>query len=223
MSPTASSSGSPEVITPSLLRDWALPATGSSKYGKGQVLVVGGARNTPGAAMLAGQAALRVGAGRLVLARVGTIPPADEADRLAAFTTALTELGRRADHRGVRFALEVGSEPGSTVATFLETLAIPTLAASLDPAGLLAQGIDPAVAIRELHAHLAHVYATDASGTLRTSIGRGAGFQAGAIDWEELLGSLEEINYRGPLTVWPEVGQDPATRFAQVVERLRQF
>lgn len=54
-----------EVLTPSLLRDWPLPKVEESKYGRGEVLVVGGARATPGGALLAGVAALRVGAGRL--------------------------------------------------------------------------------------------------------------------------------------------------------------
>ena len=58
----------PTVVTPALLRGWALPEVGSSKYGRGQVLVVGGARGTPGAAMLAAVASLRAGAGRLTLA-----------------------------------------------------------------------------------------------------------------------------------------------------------
>lgn len=58
----------PTPVTPALLRDWTLPEPGGSKYGRGQVLVVGGARATPGAAMLAGLSALRMGAGRLSLA-----------------------------------------------------------------------------------------------------------------------------------------------------------
>ncbi|WP_253375914.1 NAD(P)H-hydrate dehydratase [Okibacterium sp. HSC-33S16] len=58
----------PAVVTPNLLREWALPEVGDSKYGRGSVLIVGGARRSPGAAMLAGMAALRVGAGRLTLA-----------------------------------------------------------------------------------------------------------------------------------------------------------
>lgn len=57
-----------EPITPNLLRDWALPEPGAGKYGRGQVLVIGGAARTPGAAMLSALAALRVGAGRLTLA-----------------------------------------------------------------------------------------------------------------------------------------------------------
>jgi ADP-dependent NAD(P)H-hydrate dehydratase len=57
-----------EIVTPALLRDWRLPDPGNSKHGRGRLLVVGGAAKTPGAAMLAGLAALRVGAGHLQLA-----------------------------------------------------------------------------------------------------------------------------------------------------------
>jgi ADP-dependent NAD(P)H-hydrate dehydratase len=65
---TRSDSVSPTLVTPSLLRDWPLPAPGEDKYSRGSVLVVGGARATPGAALLAGTAALRAGAGKLTLA-----------------------------------------------------------------------------------------------------------------------------------------------------------
>ncbi len=54
-----------EQITPALLREWSLPEPGGSKHSRGQVVVVGGARSTPGAVLLAGLAALRVGAGVL--------------------------------------------------------------------------------------------------------------------------------------------------------------
>ncbi|KQT98673.1 carbohydrate kinase [Sanguibacter sp. Leaf3] len=55
-------------MTPAVLRSWGLPTEAGSKYDRGTVLVVGGAAGTPGAAMLAGISALRVGAGRLTLA-----------------------------------------------------------------------------------------------------------------------------------------------------------
>jgi ADP-dependent NAD(P)H-hydrate dehydratase len=57
-----------ELVTPTLLRDWRLPGGGSGKDDRGTVLVVGGARTTPGAALLSGVAALRSGAGRLTMA-----------------------------------------------------------------------------------------------------------------------------------------------------------
>lgn len=58
----------PRALTPAVLRSWGLPTEAGSKYDRGTVLVVGGAAGTPGAAMLAGISALRVGAGRLTLA-----------------------------------------------------------------------------------------------------------------------------------------------------------
>ncbi len=57
-----------QIVTPSGLRDWPLPTPEGDKSSRGRVLVVGGARTAPGAAMLAGLAALRVGAGVLTLA-----------------------------------------------------------------------------------------------------------------------------------------------------------
>jgi hydroxyethylthiazole kinase-like uncharacterized protein yjeF len=63
----------PTLVTPSLLREWRLPAPGEDKYSRGAVLVVGGARATPGAAILAGTAALRAGAGKLTLAVAASV------------------------------------------------------------------------------------------------------------------------------------------------------
>lgn len=65
---SASAGSSAAQVTPSLLRGWPLPDAGADKYSRGAVLVIGGARRTPGAVLLAGTAALRAGAGRLTLA-----------------------------------------------------------------------------------------------------------------------------------------------------------
>ncbi|WP_258803225.1 NAD(P)H-hydrate dehydratase [Pseudarthrobacter sp. NS4] len=69
----AGGSGVTTLVTPSLLRDWPLPAPGEDKYSRGSVLVIGGARATPGAALLAGASALRAGAGKLTLAVAGSV------------------------------------------------------------------------------------------------------------------------------------------------------
>jgi len=60
----------PEVVSSRLLRDWPLPDVDDDggKAARGTVVVMGGAADTPGAVLLAGLAALRVGAGRLTLA-----------------------------------------------------------------------------------------------------------------------------------------------------------
>jgi ADP-dependent NAD(P)H-hydrate dehydratase len=63
-----STHGDLEIVTEMRLRDWALPGAGDTKNSRGRLLVAGGSRSTPGAVMLAGLAALRVGAGVLGLA-----------------------------------------------------------------------------------------------------------------------------------------------------------
>lgn len=63
-------------ISAQALRDWPLPQPHGNKRSRGQVLVVGGGRTTPGAAMLAGLGALRVGAGVLTLAVAATVAAA---------------------------------------------------------------------------------------------------------------------------------------------------
>jgi hydroxyethylthiazole kinase-like uncharacterized protein yjeF len=62
----------PVVVTAELLTAWPLPAPSDDggKEARGAVLVLGGAVDTPGAVLLAGLAALRVGAGRLTIATV---------------------------------------------------------------------------------------------------------------------------------------------------------
>lgn len=66
------------IVSTSLLRDWPLPdvSDGAGKKARGTVVVIGGAADTPGAVLLAGIAALRVGAGRLSLATVASNAPA---------------------------------------------------------------------------------------------------------------------------------------------------
>jgi ADP-dependent NAD(P)H-hydrate dehydratase len=60
----------PVAVTAALLRRWQIPHPGSSadKEDRGVALVIGGATEVPGALLLAGVAALRVGAGKLQLA-----------------------------------------------------------------------------------------------------------------------------------------------------------
>ncbi len=60
----------PEIaLDPALLREWPLPPGGGGKNERGTVVVVAGSPQVPGAAVLAGTAALRAGAGKL---QIGT-------------------------------------------------------------------------------------------------------------------------------------------------------
>jgi ADP-dependent NAD(P)H-hydrate dehydratase len=73
----STSLGPPVDVTAASLAALPLPdhAEDAGKADRGQVLVVGGGRETPGAVLLAGLAALRAGAGRLQIATVAGVAP----------------------------------------------------------------------------------------------------------------------------------------------------
>ena len=157
----------------------------------------------------------------LVLARVGGLPPESETLARETFIGAIRELGRRAEHRGVRLAIETGPDTGDTLRALLDGMNSTGLAASLDPAWLLQNNHDPIAAALALGPWVAHAYATEPPNTqLVTSISRRSGFPAGGIDWEELLGALEESSYRGYLTVWPDPAREPGPQFKAVADRF---
>lgn len=121
-----------EPVTEALLREWGLPDPGDSKKSRGDVVVVGGSRSSPGAVLLAGESALRVGAGRVALAvpqsidaqvgialpEAGILALPDDAD--APLKGALREKVSAAD------AVLVGpgfSDAGETRATLLAVAA----------------------------------------------------------------------------------------------------
>jgi hydroxyethylthiazole kinase-like uncharacterized protein yjeF len=55
------------LVTPALLRGWSLPTPGEGKESRGHVVVIAGSSRTPGAAVLAAEASLRAGAGKLTV------------------------------------------------------------------------------------------------------------------------------------------------------------
>lgn len=70
MSPTEAK---PQRLTARLLRGMPLPDPDGGKEQRGRVLVIGGSRRVPGAALLAGTGALRAGAGKLQVATAGDV------------------------------------------------------------------------------------------------------------------------------------------------------
>jgi ADP-dependent NAD(P)H-hydrate dehydratase len=62
-------------IDPQALRRWPLPslAGDADKEARGRIVVIAGSREMPGAAVLAATAALRVGAGKLVIATARSV------------------------------------------------------------------------------------------------------------------------------------------------------
>src|SRR5215218_9974326 len=84
------------VLDAALLRAWPMPRmTGSDKFSRGTAVVVGGSPSTPGAVRLAGEAALRMGAGRLQI-----VTAADAAAALGVVVPEALVVPLRADDDG---------------------------------------------------------------------------------------------------------------------------
>lgn len=62
-----------EPVDAATLRNWGLPAPGRTKQQRGDAVIVGASRRTPGAVILAFEAAMRVGAGRVALLVPGSV------------------------------------------------------------------------------------------------------------------------------------------------------
>ena len=63
-------------------------------------------------------------------------------------------------------------------------------------------------------------------GLVKNDVPTGRGFEEvplgeGAVDWPRYLAALDEIGYRGYLTIEREVGPDPAADIAMAVRFLR--
>ena len=66
----------PRPVTTTTLRDWPLPSADGGKESRGRTLVVGGTSRTPGAVLLAAEALLRSGAGKLQVATAQSVAAA---------------------------------------------------------------------------------------------------------------------------------------------------
>jgi L-ribulose-5-phosphate 3-epimerase len=138
---------------------------------------------------------------RVVVIEPGPLPAGDDDPRKPILIEALTALSRHGDKVGATLALEMGLESGSALAEFLAKFDTGGLGACLNPGNLLMHGHAPVGAARALNRRVALVHARDAR---LAGAGRGADetpLGQGDVDWLEMLSVLEEIDYRGWLTI----------------------
>ncbi len=164
----------------------------------------------------------------LVLIRLGEIPAENDPalPRRVVLESAVRDLERRADKHGITLAIDTDVNDPARLCSLLSKFPSPVLAASVDPGELLRGGHDPVQATRDLGNRLAHAHASDSAGSNRPAKlanPRGFGFAPGVVDWEEMLGALEESGYRGFLTVRPDPDDDPIARFQAYVRLFQAF
>jgi sugar phosphate isomerase/epimerase len=137
---------------------------------------------------------------RLVTVQAGQIPEKDDDPRARLLRDALESLGRHADRTGTTLALDTGLESGAILRAFLDRFDSGSLAVNYNPANLLISGHNPYEAARALAGRIAHVHAEDARSVSPNRLQR-VPLGHGDLDWLQLVGTLEEIEYRGFVSV----------------------
>lgn len=160
---------------------------------------------------------------KVVVIHPGPIPADDKDPRWVLLAEALTTLSRHADRVGAALALETGLEAGATLLKFLARVGTGGLAANLSPGNLLIHGHDPYAAARALRDKVVHVHAKDARLASASSGADEVPLGHGDIDWLQMLATLEEIDYRGFVTVEQTPRTNAVTEAKAAVDFLRRI
>jgi len=174
----------------------------------------------------------------IVTTHIGVVPGDKNHDRYKIMQEACFELSRYADSISAHFAIETGPETSAVLKGFLDELGSTGVGVNLDPANLvMVTGDDPAGAVYNLRDYIVHTHAKDGKqlyykdpemvyGIVKDSLVTGPSFievplGEGSVPWESYLNALEDIGYKGFLTIEREVGDDPERDIRAAVEFLK--
>jgi sugar phosphate isomerase/epimerase len=160
---------------------------------------------------------------RVTVIQAGKVPEEADDPRAHWFTEALLALGQHGDRAGAVLALETGLESGELLRAFLDRFDTGSLGANYDPANLLMHGFDVYASLRALRGKVVHVHAKDARAGKASRAAQEVPLGHGDIDWLELVSGLEEIEYRGWLTIEREVGDNRLGDISGGVAFLRRL
>ncbi|TWU31569.1 sugar phosphate isomerase/epimerase family protein [Novipirellula artificiosorum] len=137
----------------------------------------------------------------VVVNQIGTIPESEEDTGYQTLKAVINDLGRYGARVGAFFAAETGSESGERLAELLDESEEAFVAAALNPGQLIVNRHSPADAISALKERILVVNAVD--GVIDLAAGRGISVPLGqgTADFPELLGRLEDFQYRGYFVV----------------------
>ena len=165
----------------------------------------------------------------VVTTHIGVVPGDKNHERYKIMQEACFELSRYADSIDAHFAIETGPETSETLKGFLDSLDSTGVAVNLDPANLvMVTGDDPVKAVHNLKKYIVHTHAKDGNkladgnpefiyGVVHPVPEEFQGVQyfeevplgTGTVDFPAYLKALEEIGYKGFLTIEREVGENP--------------
>lgn len=174
----------------------------------------------------------------VVTTHIGVVPQDPSHERYGVMQEACFALAKYADELDAHFAVETGPETSLDLKNFLDGLNSTGVGVNLDPANLvMVTGDDPAKAVYNLQKYIVHTHAKDGVqnfykdpeivyGIKKDPLVTGESFTEvplgeGSVNWKEYLAALEDIGYKGFLTIEREVGDDPERDIRKAVEFLK--
>ena len=165
----------------------------------------------------------------IITTHIGVVPADKNHERYKIMQEACFELAHFADSMEAHFAIETGPEEAVVLKGFLDDLSSKGVSVNLDPANFkMVTGDDPVQAVYTLKDYIVHTHAKDGN---RLNIGNPEfiyqavhpvpqGFDdvqyfeevplgTGSVDFPNYLKALDDIGYKGFLTIEREVGDTP--------------
>lgn len=165
----------------------------------------------------------------VVTTHIGVVPADKNHERFKVMQAACHELAEYADSIGAHFAVETGPETSATLKMFLDSLGSRGVGVNLDPANLvMVTGDDPVQAVYNLKDYIVHTHAKDGVllkhgnpeyiygvvHPIPPEVANEHYFEevplgTGSVPFAKYLAALEDIGYKGFLTIEREVGESP--------------
>lgn len=160
---------------------------------------------------------------------VGFVPHDETSPEFADIVAATRSICDHCAPHGQAVHLETGQEPAGVLLEFLAAVGRPNLGVNFDPANMILYGCgEPLPALQQLGRHVRSVHCKDAkwSDAPGETWGEETALGQGDVNFRAFLGVLDEIDYRGPLTIEREIPQDPQRQKVEIgaaLELLRSL
>ncbi len=175
----------------------------------------------------------------IVTTHIGVVPDDKSNPRYSVMESACGQLAEYADLLNAHFAIETGPEKAATLKSFLDGLHSKGVAVNLDPANfVMVTGDNPVDAVYTLKDYIVHTHAKDGKrifyrdpevvyGLRKDVIVEDDSFielplGKGEVPFADYLKALEDIGYKGFLTIEREVGDDPSADIILARDFLRE-
>lgn len=184
----------------------------------------------------------------IVTTHIGVVPEDKNSDRYKIMQEACFELSSYADSIGAHFAVETGPETSLMLKGFLDSLGSTGVGVNLDPANLvMVTGDDPVQAVYNLKDYIVHTHAKDGVQNFYVHPDKVYGMPGadkiliegehvtdadsfeevplgtGSVPFPRYLAALDDIGFKGFLTIEREVGDNPAKDISDAVSFLRNI